>query len=69
MNGHGGWNWSSFEHFLPHCTLMQIASIMPPFPHLGADKIYWGFDPSGMFTVRSAYESLCYNHAADHDRN
>ena len=68
-NGHGGWNWSSFEHLLPHGTLMQIASVMPLIPHLGADIIYWGFDPRGMFTVRSAYEYLCYHHAAGHDRN
>ena len=68
-NGHGGWNWSRFEHLLLHYTLMQIALVMPPAPHLGADKIYWGFDPRGMFTVRSAYESRCYHHAAVHDRN
>ncbi|KAL9443990.1 hypothetical protein AB3S75_017211 [Citrus x aurantiifolia] len=67
-NGQGGWNWSSFEHLLPHYTLMQIASVMPPGSHLGSDKIYWGLDPSGMFTVRSAYASLCYHHLADHDR-
>ncbi|KAH9666802.1 putative ribonuclease H protein [Citrus sinensis] len=67
-NGQGGWNWSSFEHLLPHYTLMQIASVMPPRPHFGSDKIYWGLDPSGMFTVRSAYASLCYHHLADHDR-
>ncbi|KAH9667991.1 reverse transcriptase domain-containing protein [Citrus sinensis] len=67
-NGQGGWNWSSFEHLLPHYTFMQIASVMPPRPHFGFDKIYWGLDPSGMFTVRSAYASLCYHHLADHDR-
>ena len=48
---------------------MQIASIMPPAPHLGADKIFWGFDPRGMFIVRSAYDSLCHHPFAAHDRN
>ena len=32
---------------------------MPPNPLLGVDKIYWRYEPSGNFTVRSAYESLC----------
>ncbi|KAL9437050.1 hypothetical protein AB3S75_022984 [Citrus x aurantiifolia] len=68
-NENGGWNWSKFEHLLSHYTLMQIASIMPPAPHLGVDKIFWGFDPRGMFTVRSAYDSLCHHHFAAHDRN
>lgn len=68
-DGNGGWNWSKFEFFLPHYTLMQIASIMPPAPHLGADKIFWGFDLRGMFTVRSAYDSLCHHPIAAHDRN
>ena len=68
-NENGGWNWSKFEHLLLHYTLMQIASIMPPALHLGADKIFWGFDPRGMFTVQSAYDSLCHHHFAAHDRN
>lgn len=68
MNGHGGWNWSRFEHLLLNYTLMQIASIMPPAPYLGDDKIFWGFDPRGLFMVWSAYESLCYQHFTDHDR-
>lgn len=57
-NAHGSWNWSSFEHLLPHFILMQIASVMPPTPHLGSEKIYWCFDLRGVFTVRSAYDSL-----------
>lgn len=66
-NVHGGWNWSRFEHLLPNFILMQIASVMPHASHLGADKIYWCFDPKGIFTVRSAYDSLCYQHLAAHD--
>ncbi|KAL9459845.1 hypothetical protein AB3S75_003116 [Citrus x aurantiifolia] len=66
-NRNGGWNWSSFEHLLPHYTLMQIASILSLSPHLGADKIFWGFDSGGMFTVWSAYESLCYYHLDAHN--
>ena len=58
LNVHGGWNWSAFEHLLPNSILMQIASIMPPSSLLGVDKIYWHYEPSGNFTVRSAYESL-----------
>ncbi|KAL9453332.1 hypothetical protein AB3S75_009020 [Citrus x aurantiifolia] len=60
----GGWNWPSFEHLLPNFILMQIASVMPPAPNLGVDKIFWSFDHRGIFTVRSAYDFICsYNPA------
>ena len=58
LNVHGGWNWSVFDHLLPNSILMQIASVMPPNPLLGVDKIFWSYEPSGHFTVRSAYETL-----------
>ncbi|KAH9666643.1 putative ribonuclease H protein [Citrus sinensis] len=61
---HGGWRWSNFELLLPPFILLQIASIMPPTPHLGPDRLYWCFNPRGLFTVRSAYESL-YHHNLD----
>ncbi|KAL9419174.1 hypothetical protein AB3S75_037017 [Citrus x aurantiifolia] len=59
LNVHGGWNWSAFEHLLPNSILMQIASIMPHNPLLGVDQIFWSYEPSGHFTVRSAYKLLC----------
>ena len=51
-NVHGSWNWPVFEHLLPSCILLQIASVMPPDPRLGDDKILWRFDPRGSFTVK-----------------
>ncbi|GAY58401.1 hypothetical protein CUMW_186750 [Citrus unshiu] len=53
-NVHGSWNWPVFEHLLPSCILLQIASVMPPDPRLGVDKIFWRFDPRGNFTVLHA---------------
>ena len=50
-NEHGGWRWSNFEHLLPYFILMQIASVMPPTPHLGHNIIYWCFNPRGLFIV------------------
>ena len=67
-NVHVDWNWSRFEHWLPNFILMKIASVMPLVSHLGYDKIYWCFDPKGMFTVRSAYDSFCHQNLADHDK-
>ena len=63
VNDHGGWRWSNFEHLLPSFILMQIASVMPHAPHLGPDRIYWCFDLRGLFTVRSAYASICHQNS------
>ena len=63
-NEHGGWKWSSFKHLLSNFILMQIVSVMSPTSHLGPDKIYWCFYPRGVFTVRSAYYSLCHQNLA-----
>lgn len=62
-NGHGGWNWSRFEHLLPNYTLMQIASIMPHTLHLEDDKIFWGL----ILEACSRFDQLM-NLFADHDR-
>ena len=59
-NEQGSWNWLSFEHLLPNYILMQIASVMPLASHLGTEKIYWSFDPRGVFIVHSAYDSICH---------
>ncbi|KAK9228923.1 hypothetical protein WN944_021880 [Citrus x changshan-huyou] len=47
---------------------LSIASIMPPAPHLGPDRLYWCFNPRGMFIVRSAYESLCHHNLDAQDK-
>ena len=67
LNEHGGWNWLRFEHLLPNYILMQIASVMPPASQLGIDKICWSFDPRGVFTVRSTYDSICRQNLAIQD--
>ncbi|KAH9725573.1 putative ribonuclease H protein [Citrus sinensis] len=67
-NDYGGWRWASFEFLLPPSVLMQIASIMPPAPHLGPDRLYWSYNPRGLFTVRTAYESLCYHNLDTQDK-
>ena len=67
INGHGDWNWSAFEHLLSNSVLLQIASVMPPNPLLGVDKIFWRYEPRGNFTVRSAYEALCQLDSNDTD--
>lgn len=35
-----GWNWSKFELLLPSSILVQMATVVPPASHLGADRIY-----------------------------
>ncbi|KAH9750393.1 putative ribonuclease H protein [Citrus sinensis] len=68
INEHSGWRWLNFELLLPPFILLQIASIMPPAPHLGPDRLYWCFNPRGLFTVRSAYESLCHHNLDAQDK-
>ncbi|KAH9722322.1 putative ribonuclease H protein [Citrus sinensis] len=54
---------------IPQASLnATIASIMPPAPHLGPDRLYWCYNPRGMFTVRTAYESLCYHNLDAQDK-
>ena len=43
---------------------MQIALVLPPAPQLGDDKIYRSFDPRGVFTIRSAYDSISSQNTA-----
>lgn len=57
----GDWRWMSFEHLLPGSILMKIASILPPASRLGPDRMYWGLNPKGIFTVRSAYDFLSHH--------
>ncbi|KAL9433044.1 hypothetical protein AB3S75_027955 [Citrus x aurantiifolia] len=67
-NEHGGWRCSNFELLLLPFILLQIASIMPPAPHLGPDRLYWCYNPRGLFSVRSAYESLCHHNLDAQDK-
>ncbi|KAH9665427.1 putative ribonuclease H protein [Citrus sinensis] len=54
---------------IPQVSLnATIASIMPPAPHLGPDRLYWCFNLRGMFTFRSAYESLCHHNLDAQDK-
>ncbi|KAL9444513.1 hypothetical protein AB3S75_017659 [Citrus x aurantiifolia] len=40
---------------------------MPLAHHLGVDKIFWSFDPRGVVTVRTAYDSICNQNPAIKD--
>ncbi|KAF7832314.1 putative ribonuclease H protein At1g65750 family [Senna tora] len=54
----GEWNWSSFPHLLPQDVLNTIACIEPPRVDQGPDQYAWDLEPSGNFTVKSAYLKL-----------
>ena len=54
----GQWNWALFDHFLPHTTIMKIASIHPPSDLLGPNQFYWAHSTKGNFSASSAYNAI-----------
>ncbi|KAH9673090.1 reverse transcriptase domain-containing protein [Citrus sinensis] len=63
----GSWNWSRFGFLLPHNVVLMIAAITPPTPVSKADQFYWGSSNSGMFTARTAFNSILGNFAQDEE--
>lgn len=45
-------------HLLPSNILLHIASIQPPRPERGDDRIFWAESTNGEFTVKSAYYAI-----------
>lgn len=43
---------------LPSNILLHIASIQPPRPERGDDRIFWAESTNGEFTVKSAYYAI-----------
>ncbi|CAN0898133.1 Putative ribonuclease H protein At1g65750 [Linum grandiflorum] len=51
----GLWNSSMIFSYLPSQISLQVIGMTPPSANLGADSMVWGLEPSGKFTIRSAY--------------
>ncbi|CAN1123467.1 Putative ribonuclease H protein At1g65750 [Linum perenne] len=51
----GEWNWSLFENFLSRDGCLQVAGMSPPIAGAGEDRITWGLERDGRFSIRSAY--------------
>ncbi|CAN0836858.1 Putative ribonuclease H protein At1g65750 [Linum grandiflorum] len=51
----GLWNSSLIFTCLPSQIALQVLGMTPPSTDIGQDSIIWGLEPSGRFTIRSAY--------------
>lgn len=58
VSADGDWNWVELRSHLPTSTLMRLASVLPPCPDDGDDRVVWKFSKDHIFTVNSAYKSL-----------
>ncbi|CAN1799141.1 Putative ribonuclease H protein At1g65750 [Linum perenne] len=55
VSPHGEWNWPLFDNFLSRDGCLQVAGMSPPIAGAGEDKITWGLERDGRFSIRSAY--------------
>ncbi|CAN0863352.1 Putative ribonuclease H protein At1g65750 [Linum grandiflorum] len=51
----GIWNASLIFSCLPSHIALQVLGMTPPSDSLGPDSMVWGLEPTGKFTIRSAY--------------
>ncbi|CAN0874990.1 Putative ribonuclease H protein At1g65750 [Linum grandiflorum] len=51
----GSWNSTLILSCLPLHVANQVLGMTPPDSQLGTDSVVWGLEPSGKFTIRSAY--------------
>ncbi|CAN1849082.1 Putative ribonuclease H protein At1g65750 [Linum perenne] len=55
VNDLGEWDLDRIRLVLPDEVVQQITGILPPSADKGEDSWYWGEEPNGMFSIRSAY--------------
>ncbi|CAN0891969.1 Putative ribonuclease H protein At1g65750 [Linum grandiflorum] len=51
----GSWNTALIYFCLPAHIAIQVLGMTPPDGQLGMDSMAWGLEPSGKFTIKSAY--------------
>ncbi|CAN0917038.1 Putative ribonuclease H protein At1g65750 [Linum grandiflorum] len=51
----GLWNSTLIFSCLPSQIALQVLGMTPPAPNLGSDSMVWGLEPSGKFSIRTAY--------------
>ena len=54
----GGWKLEDLNALLPERMVHLVRSIPVPFSIQILDEVFWGLSPSGLFTVKSAFELL-----------
>ncbi|PKI44726.1 hypothetical protein CRG98_034903 [Punica granatum] len=64
----GTWEYSLMDGYLSHTKLLHIASHRPPARDQGEDSLYWTFEPTGNFSVKTAYCFLAQAGWAEEDR-
>lgn len=62
--GSRGWNWPILVSLLPSSILTRLASLVVSGDASKEDKLLWGDDPNGIFTIKKAYHKLCTNNPA-----
>jgi len=58
VDGEGGWKLEDLNALLPERMVHLVRSIPVPFSIQIPDEVFWGLSPSGLFTVKSAFELL-----------
>ncbi|PKI47771.1 hypothetical protein CRG98_031904 [Punica granatum] len=58
VNNEGNWRWDLFSEFLPHQSVLKIASMVPPSMDRGEDRPFWNLSVRGLFTMGSAYKQF-----------
>lgn len=57
VSGNGSWNVGYLKNLLSNDICIKICSEVPPISNNISDRVVWGNQSNGMFSVRSAY---CY---------
>ncbi|CAN1308617.1 Putative ribonuclease H protein At1g65750, partial [Linum perenne] len=57
-SANGDWNADLIFSVLPRDIALQVIGMSPPRNNIGQDSFIWGLEPTGKFTVRSAYQLL-----------
>ncbi|PKI49235.1 hypothetical protein CRG98_030384 [Punica granatum] len=63
----GTWYYSLMEGYHSHTKLLCIASHRPPARDQGEDSLYWTFEPTDNFSVKTAYCFLAQAGWAEED--
>ncbi|CAN1353255.1 Putative ribonuclease H protein At1g65750 [Linum perenne] len=58
MLADGIWDLDKLSNCLTNDAVLQVFGMTPPNSQLDDDTISWGLDPSGRFTVKSAYLAI-----------